>query len=208
MMASVLSGIAAAGGGFADPVMDGQSVFRTAMMALAEPGIIRPIEATALAALQPPAPLLPASAAFLLALADFETPVWLDAMLDTPEVTDYLRFHAGCPLVAERSAATFAVIADAAALTGFESFALGSLDYPDRSTTVVVQVDNLCAEPGWRLAGPGIQDSRLIGLRPDAAGLLAALAANRALFPRGIDLVFTDGASLLGLPRSTIVTEA
>ena len=63
--------------GLADPAVDSQRVFRAVMWAMAKPG--RMIEiGTRLA---PPPPLTPATAAIVLALADFETPIWLDPML-------------------------------------------------------------------------------------------------------------------------------
>ena len=198
----------APGAGFADPVMAAQAVFRAVMMALAEPGTIRTLDAAHLAAIEAPAPLSKSAAAVLLALADFESPVWLDGPLATPGISSYLRFHAGCPIVAARADAQFAVIADGATLDTLDGFALGSLEYPDRSATLIVQVESLDRGIAWRLNGPGIDGEREIHLGPVHAGLAAALADNRALFPRGVDIVFTDGASFIGLPRSTNVMEA
>ena len=198
----------APGAGLTDPVMDAQAIFRQVMNALAEPGSVRPLDPDLLAALQPPAPLTPATAAMLLALADFETPVWLDPALSTASVTAYLRFHAGCPLVTEPSKASFAVIADGATLDRLDGFALGSLEYPDRSTTVIVQVMSLTHGPAWSLSGPGIDGIRTAHVLPLHHDLVASLQANHALFPCGVDLLLTDGTSVLGLPRSTDITEA
>ncbi len=47
-----------------------------------------------------PGALSPAATAFLLTLADRDTPVWLASTFDRPEVRDFLRFHAGAPIVA------------------------------------------------------------------------------------------------------------
>jgi len=187
--------------------MDGQSVFRTVMAALAEPGIVRALDPTMLANLGAPTALLPATAAMLLALADFETPVWLDCPLATSEITSYLRFHAGCPIVDDPGAAQFAVIADGATLGSLDGFALGSLEYPDSSATLIVQVMNLTHGPAWILSGPGIPKMRWVHISPVHHALAALLSANRALFPCGVDVLFTDGASVLALPRSTTVTE-
>ncbi len=194
--------------GFADPVFDSQSVFRSVMQALAEPGLPRVIDATILTALDVPVPLKPAAAAILLALADYETPVWLDTPARGGEVAAFLGFHTGCPIVADPAKASFAAITDAAALAEFDGFALGSLEYPDRSTTLILQVASLSDGPAWTLIGPGIDAPRTVtigGLHP---GLLPAIVANRAQFPRGVDLLFTDGSMILGLPRSTHVEGA
>jgi alpha-D-ribose 1-methylphosphonate 5-triphosphate synthase subunit PhnH len=198
----------APGAGLNDPVMDGQSVFRTVMTALAEPGIVRALDADILASLDSLAGLTPAATAMLLALADFETPVWLESSLSTPEIISYLRFHAGCPIVNNPGKAQFAVIADSATLSSLDGFAIGSLDYPDRSATLLVQVETLGNGPTWRLTGPGIAATREVQIAPVNPALAGALAQNRAHFPCGVDIIFTDGVNLMGLPRSTTVTEA
>lgn len=70
---------------------------------------------------------------------------------------------------------------------------LGTQDYPDRSATVVIEVDGFEAGETLRLAGPGVEsifDLTVAGL-PD--GFLQLMADNRALFPRGLDFVLTAG---------------
>ena len=62
------------------------------------------------------------------ALADRETPLWLEAGLDRQEVRDFLRFHAGAPIVHEREAAAFAVII-AGGGDPFAGFAIGTDTY-------------------------------------------------------------------------------
>ena len=95
-------------GGFGDLVLDGQKVFRATMDALANPGTIRSLGATA----QPPAPLTQELAAIALTLCDHDSPVWLDATLAVePVVADWLRFHTGAPIVTEPADAMFAFVA-------------------------------------------------------------------------------------------------
>ena len=130
---------------------------------------------------------------------------WLDPALASETIAQYLRFHAGAPIVAERSRASFAVIADGAMLQSLEGFAVGSLEYPDRSTTVIVQLSGLDGGVEWHLRGPGIATSHSIRL-PVQAELIEAVRTNRAAFPCGVDLIFTDGSRILGLPRSTRVS--
>ena len=80
---------------------DSQQVFRLVLAAMSEPGSVHDIEVD----MTPPARLDPATAAVCLTLLDFETPVWLDAAADSDETRAWLRFHCGCPLVADAGAA-------------------------------------------------------------------------------------------------------
>lgn len=195
----------AIGGGFADPVMDAQVTFRAVMQALAEPGTLQTLPATTLSALEPPAGLSRGAAAILLALADFETPVSLGAE-SAQEIAAYLRFHAGCPVVDESAKSSFAHVSDAAQLDDLSRYAQGTLEYPDRSTTLVIEVESLADGPALTLAGPGIATTRTIHVSPIHPQLPRRLADNTALFPQGVDLLFTDGRAVIGLPRSTRVT--
>jgi alpha-D-ribose 1-methylphosphonate 5-triphosphate synthase subunit PhnH len=190
--------------GFADPVIEAQAHFHSLMNALARPGSIQPLPA----ALDAPAPLTPELAAVALTLADHEATLWLDETLATSKpVVDYLRFHTGARLVANPSDAAFALVADVAAMPTLASFAQGTDEYPDRSTTIVVAVETLAAGGDLELTGPGIEDRTRFDLSPRPAGLAVQLAANRAKFPRGVDLVFVGARQVAALPRTTLVSE-
>lgn len=184
--------------GFADPVHDAQRSFAAVMRAMAEPGIPVPLASD----LDPPEPLSREAAACALALLDYETPVFLDVALSAvPAVAAFLRFHTGAPVVDDPAAARFALIADAAALPDFGVFAQGEPDYPDRSATLIVQVSEL-GTGALTIAGPGIKGRRSFAAAPLPADLPARLAANRALYPLGIDLILTAPEAVMGLPRS------
>ena len=185
--------------GLPDPVLDSQRVFRAVLDAMAHPGTIRDLALR----LEPPPPLALATAAVALALLDFETPLWLDGAAGIPAVAGFLRFHCGCPLTADRAAAAFAVVAAPAVMPPLAGFASGSDSYPDRSATLVIQVPSLSGGEAWGLAGPGIPGSRGFAPAGLPAGFRSWLAANHALFPRGIDLIFTCGSAVAALPRTT-----
>ncbi|TKT73558.1 phosphonate C-P lyase system protein PhnH [Afipia massiliensis] len=189
--------------GLPDPVLSSQSVFRSVMNALAGPGSIQAIADTVHA----PSPLIQATAAVALTLFDHDTPVWLDNhFAGVPAISEWLRFQSDAPLTVDTSRASFALIHCGTALPDFETFALGTPEYPDRSTTLVVQLDTLTEGPELILCGPGIKGTaslRAGALPPD---FVERIRANRALFPRGVDLLLTCGAKLVALPRSTHVT--
>ncbi len=191
--------------GFSDPVLASQAVFRTVMEAMARPGQIAEIGV----ALAPPAPLGIAAAALALTLLDFETPVWLDPTLAVaPEVDGWLKFHTGAPRTADPATAAFAFIAEPATMPAFDAFGLGSVEYPDGSTTLVLEVETLTEGDAFHLSGPGIKGSRRLAAAPLPADFAARMAANRARFPRGVDLVLTCGRRLAALPRSVHLTRS
>ena len=90
---------------FDDPVLDAQVSFRAALGALAEPGLPRAMDrAHALG------DLAPATYGLCLAFLDSDTPLWLAPRFDTPLIRANLAFHCGCPIVAEREIALFALL--------------------------------------------------------------------------------------------------
>jgi alpha-D-ribose 1-methylphosphonate 5-triphosphate synthase subunit PhnH len=191
--------------GFSDPVLASQAVFRTVMEGMARPGTIAAIDI----ALTPPAPLGIAAAALVLTLLDFETPFWLDPMLAAaPEVDGWLKFHTGAPRAADSASAAFALVAKPVATPGFDAFELGSIEYPDRATTLVLEVETLDDGDAFDLSGPGIKESRSLAAAPLPADFADRMAANRALFPRGVDIVLTCGRRLAALPRSVQLTRS
>ena len=187
--------------GLADPVLDAQRIFRGVLDAVAHPGRIVTLPPPP----DPPAPLLPATAAIALTLLDYETPVWLDPSAGTGEVLDYLRFHCGAPVVALPRSASFAVVADAEDLPSLDDFDLGTDEFPDRSTTVIVQVAALRAGAGRRLTGPGIDGEARLEVQGISEWLWAMLRENHSLFPRGVDLLLAADIRIVGLPRTTAV---
>lgn len=176
--------------GFANPPIDAAHAFRQVLEALAHPGRI-----VSLAGLAAPAPCSAAAACVLLTLVDDTTPLHLAGAHDCAALRDWVRFHLGAPLVGPQQAA-FA-IGTWDALGPLSAYPQGSAEYPDRSATVIIEALAL-ENAGARLTGPGIQDAAWLNL-PDPA----AFRANAALFSRGVDAIFTCGAQLAALPRST-----
>jgi len=190
-------------GGFADLVLGAKSVFRATMDALARPGTVRAIASDA----APPAPLTAELGALALTLCDHDTLVWLDPVLAASEaVTGWLAFHCGAPLTTDPAQAQFALVSDARRLPRLDAMGQGTDEYPDRSTTVV-----LAAGADTRpvtLKGPGIKDQLTAAAPLPGGDFLAQWAENRARFPRGVDLLFVRNGTLVGLPRTTRISEA
>jgi alpha-D-ribose 1-methylphosphonate 5-triphosphate synthase subunit PhnH len=190
--------------GFADPVFAAQATFRAVLDAMARPGNIQRIDP----ALTPPPTLSRGAAAIALTLADHDTPVWLGPDFAAhPGIAEWLRFHCGCEIVAEPAQAAFAFTGGGSSGPDFAAFNLGTSDYPDRSTTLILQVDRLQSGAGLVLTGPGIRERSRLQANPLPSDFVARLAANRALFPRGIDLLLATDDAVAALPRSIQVAE-
>lgn len=190
--------------GFADPVHESQKVFRRALDAMAHPGRIAQLGTH----IEPPAPLFATSASLLLALADYETCVWLDDTLaEVPAIAEFVRFHTGTRLTRARREAEFAVIAEPEHMPPLTAFASGTPEYPDRSTTLIIQVETL-ANRGWQFTGPGIRECASFSAAPLPPDFPEQLAANRARFPLGVDLIFTTQTEIAALPRTCRIVEA
>ncbi|MBJ7532998.1 phosphonate C-P lyase system protein PhnH [Rhodomicrobium vannielii ATCC 17100] len=189
---------------FANPVFDTQATFRAVMYAMARPGETRAVPS----ALTPPAPLSPSAAALALTLLDYETPFWLDAALrEAADVARWLKFHTGASATAKPEQAAFAFAADPLALPPLDAFSQGTPDFPDRSTTIVLQVAAFSGGSPLILSGPGVEDERLFAPSPLAPGFAAELRANTGRFPCGVDIVFAGPGSVAALPRSTRIEE-
>ena len=183
---------AALQGGFTDAAPQSARAFRVAMQAMARPG-----KRADRAGAQPPAPLSVAAGTLLLTLSDPETPLHLAGAHDCAAVRDWIAFHTGAPIV-DAGRAMFA-LGTWDALQPLSAYSHGRPDYPDRSATLIVEMDRLASE-GATLRGPGIKDSARLSL-PD----IPALQANARGFPLGLDFFFTCGDRVAGLPRSTQV---
>jgi alpha-D-ribose 1-methylphosphonate 5-triphosphate synthase subunit PhnH len=186
-------------GGFTDPVFQSQSVFRALMDAMARPGTIMPLGATA----TPPAPLGAGAGAIALTLCDDGTPVWLTNALVQSSVPAWLSFHTSAPVTNVKPEARFVFIEAGGIVPGFDQFALGTQEYPDRSSTLVIEIASLTGGPEFVAAGPGIKGEAIIAPKGLPEIFLTLWSENRGLFPRGVDLILVAGTDVLCLPRTT-----
>ena len=184
-----------------DSAFASQAAFRAVMECFARPGEIRTLDGVAA-----PAPLAPATAALIQSLADYETPIWLDPPLaNVPAVGEWIRFRTGAPLVKDMRGAAFALIGSPSDMPEFSEFALGTEEYPDRSTTLIMQIERFAGH-AITIEGPGIKAARRLAAEPLPDDFATRLTANRELFPRGIDLVLVAGEQVMALPRSIRVS--
>lgn len=187
--------------GFADPSADAQSVFRAVLSAMSEPGreVECPVRIDG-------APLSPVMAGVALTLLDYETQYFLGTALNDDAVKSFLTFHTGAPNVAAASAAAFALSHCMSQLPPLLDFNAGSPSYPDRSTTIIADVDGFSEGIPVILKGPGIADARVFHAKGLTETFWRDAIANASRFPLGVDCIFCGPHSLAALPRSTIIS--
>lgn len=184
--------------GFADPVHDAQRAFRCVLDALSRPG--RPVT---FGDQIPGLPLGAALAHLLLALTDDDTPVWWQP--GQQDAARWLRFHTGALVADEPQQAGFAAIMDIGNMPALDNFCAGSAASPEQSSTLLLEVPSLDAGPALEWRGPGIQALQTVAIAGLPQGFWSQWQANHALFPQGVDIVFTCADRALGLPRTTRV---
>ncbi|QPC86165.1 phosphonate C-P lyase system protein PhnH [Mesorhizobium sp. NBSH29] len=187
-------------GGFAAPVFDAQLVFRAVMDGMARPGTVQSVAGLA----SPPAPLAALAGAVALTLCDHDTPLWLDPELTlNSAVKTWLGFHTGAPIATTPADAHFALVSRPSTLMALENFAQGTQEYPDRSTTLILQLESLVSGPELLLEGPGIERMAMAAPTPMPRHFVEQWKQNKGRFPRGVDIILTGPEGIACLPRTT-----
>lgn len=186
--------------GFVNPVRDAQLVFRAVLEALARPTMPQRVDVGT----HPPAPLGATAGAVILSLCDEQTPVWLDpALRAVPEVGAWIAFHTGARIVDRAADALFVISSSPSAAPRLTELAQGTDEEPHRSATLIIDA---CGAPGTgtlTATGPGIPGVAAWDGAGLPGGFVSQWQENRALFPRGVDLILTDETTVRGLPRTT-----
>jgi alpha-D-ribose 1-methylphosphonate 5-triphosphate synthase subunit PhnH len=110
-------------------------------------------------------------------------------------------------VVATPEAAVFALVTDAENMPSLDAFASGSDEYPDRSTTLIVQVRALQPGAGRRMTGPGIDGEARLVVEGLPERFWPMWLKNNTYFPCGVDAILTAGVQVAALPR-TVGSEA
>ena len=185
--------------GFARPVFESQGTFRVILEAMSRPGRAVKIPVQAGGPQGWPGSL----SALVLTLCDMDTPLWLDSAANTPDALRFLRFHCGCPVVSKPTQAAFAVVLGAQEIISLGEFALGSAEYPEKSSTLLLYSPLLgqCGET-LRIHGPGVDGEAQLPLSWLPENFMDQWQVNAGLFPRGVDVILVGNDAIVGLPRT------
>lgn len=182
-----------------DAVHDSRRTFMACLRAQCAPGAaFGPIPAAGLHS----DPRLDSAAALLLTLLDSATPVAADGV-EASGVVAAVSAVTRSPAVDVGEAEYVLVVGDPAA--AIRRARRGDRDRPEAGATIVV-VDDV-APAALRLAGPGVSGHRQSALDLSAAARRERELANAAP-PCGIDLFLVGHASVVALPRTTMIEGA
>lgn len=187
-------------GGFDDVSTESAGIFRAVLDAISRPGTMQNQSVS----LAPPAPLLPTCAAVILTLVDNDTPLWIAPELMGDNVSQYLKFHTGAVLVEKAADAAFAVFS-AGHIPDLSQFQLGTAEYPDRSATMIIQIDGHGEAAPVSLAGPGIKHKQEFSVPGLDEAFWRKVRNNNSRFPLGLDFVFCLQQGIAACPRSSAV---
>ncbi|HTJ59124.1 MAG TPA: phosphonate C-P lyase system protein PhnH [Devosiaceae bacterium] len=187
---------------FAQPIFDSQASFRRILDALAYAGRTETLDRLS----DVPAPLNTATTAAILTLLDFETPVWLDVEHDSA-AANYIRFHASAPLSKAKDEARFAIVTRPSEMPSLAAFFAGEDKYPETSCTLIIQVPSLTEGPATRWTGPGIDGETTVHIAGLPELFWREWDDNHGLYPMGVDVIFSAGSEIIGLPRGVKVEE-
>lgn len=185
--------------GFENPAADSGKTFRAILDAMARPGRVYRAGTT----LSSQTGLDPATSAVALTLLDFETRVWTD-LDEGAAARSWIAFHCGAPFVENVAEADFAVITRPEEMALLDSFRAGSEREPHLSATLVIQVEELLVGQGRSFSGPGIEAVHLLDPKGIADHFWEGRSLAAAMFPTGVDVVFTCNDRIAAMPRTTV----
>ncbi|MGD9066194.1 MAG: phosphonate C-P lyase system protein PhnH [Desulfobacterales bacterium] len=189
-----------------DFVHDSQQVFKTLMMALAFPGIIRRLEPISLSM---PKPDLGYILQPLLTLLDLETTyhvVCRDKKL-WEDVTHYIELNTLSQL-RKLTHADYILCLDPSLNGRFPKLKKGTLTQPNQSATVFYLLDSVAEVPiakatELRFSGPGIEDIQTIYVSGIDPGELEQWDHFKSDYPMGVDIfLVSQWGDVVGVPRS------
>jgi alpha-D-ribose 1-methylphosphonate 5-triphosphate synthase subunit PhnH len=149
-------------------------------------------------------------------MADNATPIWLSpSFAQDDSVLDNLRFYCSSPMSETSVNSAFAIVSGKD-LVAFDwdsaQFNIGNEEYPDQSTTVIVEIEDDATTECTTgqilsLTGPGIERNQSLELRSVPASFIQFLEKRqeRFAFPLGVDLILASKIHVVAIPRTTSV---
>lgn len=181
--------------------MESARAFRLILDAMAKPGTPMSFVETTDA----PDPLWSGTDQVIKTLCDFQSPLWFSGLLSKDDIVRHVKFHTGAPITRSSLEAAFAVMAASEVPLPLSSFNLGSHEYPDCSTTLLIQVSEF-NNTDVELSGPGLKAPIGFGVTELGKIFWTEMISNHQLYPLGVDVIFISRIAIACCPRSTHIT--
>jgi alpha-D-ribose 1-methylphosphonate 5-triphosphate synthase subunit PhnH len=181
--------------GFNDPDLGSHQTFRAIFTAMDHPGQIVTICENP----NGPDVLNSASAATCLTLLDYETPVWTDVDWKNPAI-NWLQFDCESCIVTEPCMANYAIITKPAGMPALDYFMIGSDKYPEKATTMVIQVDDILPSTDNKYSNIFFEKTAQLELKGVPDKFWNQWQYLSDMYPLGIDIFFTCDDVLIALP--------
>ena len=143
--------------GFKDKTFESQEAFRLILQATSNPG--KKIQFTndyhSLENLNA------SSINIIFTLLDLDTNVFIQSAQES-NISNFIKLHTGAPITKNKVESDFAVVTDGD--LDFDSFHVGLDQYPDKATTLIIQIHSMSQGEDFVLSGPGIKNSNRITL--------------------------------------------
>ncbi|MDK2947532.1 MAG: alpha-D-ribose 1-methylphosphonate 5-triphosphate synthase subunit PhnH [Methanolobus sp.] len=187
-----------------DIVFDSQNIFRILIDSMAKPGKINELPSIEI---MPPVdnhyPFL-----VLMTLLDREISFTVcgDDAIDLQSVSEYIELNTGSRLAGANNC-DFMLVYGGSSNGQVCDAKLGTLRFPDDSSTAVYDVDSISSSGNLmlELTGPGIKDKCVIGIDGIERSEIEDLVSLKE-YPLGIDAIFSDkNGKIVCIPRSTNV---
>jgi len=172
--------------------------FRAILDAMAKPGHVLPFDQQ----VEAPSPLFSTAASVIQTLCDFQSPIWLGREFAAGDISRFIKFHTGAALTGDPEAASFAVLQASEDIPKLSAFSKGSHEYPDHSTTLIVQVNDFNAD-SVAFSGPGLKKMVGFGAHGLSHKFWQQMIANNQQYPLGLDVIFVSKSAIACCPRST-----
>ncbi|OSN10733.1 carbon-phosphorus lyase subunit PhnH [Lonsdalea iberica] len=194
--------------GFANPVFGTQACFRKIVKAMSEPGVT--VTVPGIEGLDN---ISSSTIAVLLTLTSPKTPLFIDRNISNPLLLRTLCLHTNVPITSNAAEAYFVLLNGKT--NTFDSrpiqhdlmcFPCGNEVEPEKSATIILEVDGLNNGRLLKLSGPGVNNVKIISPHLPSA-IRRYLCERPHPFPMGLDFLFTSGKKLLAIPRTTRVEE-
>ncbi len=194
--------------GFENTERESQIIFRQVLSSFSRPGLPFEINPRVKSYEADPGKV---GTSLLLALMDTGSSLHLPGVDHDSALRNFLKFHTGCTFLNSPEQADYIWVQQSAHLPALQKCALGSAEFPEASTTLIIDVEGFKIDANsnrynpW--FGPGINGElhlEVLGLKE---GFWIERETIRPLFPCGVDVIFCSPTHIVSLPRSTRIGE-